>query len=205
MLIPKELKSSKERILGAALDEFAEHGLAGARVDSIAARAGVNKAMIYYHFDSKEDLYDRILVTQLESGVADLSQGITDSMALEDVLRAIARYHARGLRANDKVSRIFLRELAAGGERIRRILPDLAGKEELRTMIVRLIEDGKLSGKYRNVDTRHTMISFVGMSMFYFIMAPMVNQIWGIEDDTEFTEQRIEAIVDLFMHGLEAR
>ncbi|MFH1311601.1 MAG: TetR family transcriptional regulator [Candidatus Eisenbacteria bacterium] len=205
MAVSKDLRSSKERILMAALDEFAELGLAGARVDSIAARAGINKAMIYYHFDSKEDLYDHILATHLEAAVTDLSQGIAESMELEDVLRTVARYHARGLRANDKASRIFLRELAAGGERIKSILPNLAGKEELRTMIVRLIEEGKQSGKYRDIDTRHTIISFVGMSMFYLIMAPMVNQIWGIEDDTEFTEQRIEAIVDLLMHGLEAR
>jgi TetR/AcrR family transcriptional regulator len=205
MAISKDLKSSKERILTAALDEFAELGLAGARVDSIAARAGINKAMIYYHFDSKEDLYDHILAAHLEAGVTDLSQGITDGMTLEDVLRTVARYHAGSIRANDKVNRLFLRELAAGGERIQSILPNLAGKEEIRSMIVRLVEEGKRSGKYRNVDTRHTIISFVGMSMFYLIMAPMVNQIWGIEDETEFTEQRIEAIVDLFMHGLEAQ
>ena len=205
MAISKDLKSSKERILSAALDEFAELGLAGARVDNIAARAGINKAMIYYHFESKEDLYDHILAVHLEAGVTDLSQGVTADMPLEDMLRTIARYHARGLRANDKISRIFLRELAAGGERIRSILPNLAGKEELRTMIVHLIEEGKQSGEYRNVDTRHTIISFVGMSMFYLVMAPMVNQIWGIEDEREFIEQRIEAIVDLFMHGLRAR
>ena len=205
MAISKDLKSSKERILTAALDEFAERGLAGARVDHIAARAGINKAMIYYHFDSKEALYDDILRAQLEAGVADLTELVTEPMTLEDVLRTVARYHARGLRANDKIGRIFLRELAAGGERIQWITPNLAGKEELRTRIVGLVEEGKLSGKYRDIDTRQAIISFVGMSMFYLILGPMVNQVWGIEDEDEFIEQRIEAIVDLFMRGLEAR
>ena len=205
MAISKDLKTSKERILTAALDEFAERGLAGARVDHIAARAGINKAMIYYHFDSKEALYDDILRAQLEAGVADLTELVTEPMTLEDVLRTVARYHARGLRANDKIGRIFLRELAAGGERIQWITPNLAGKEELRTRIVGLVEEGKLSGKYRDIDTRQAIISFVGMSMFYLILGPMVNQVWGIEDEDEFIEQRIEAIVDLFMHGLEAR
>jgi TetR/AcrR family transcriptional regulator len=203
MVISKELRSSRERILSAALDEFAERGLAGARVDHIAARAGINKAMIYYHFDSKEALYDHILRALIEAAVADLTQGVTETMALEDALRAMARYHARGLRANDKESRIFLRELAAGGERIQSIIPNLAGKEELQAMIVRLMEDGKRAGKYRNVDARQAIISFVGMSVFYLIVAPIVNQVWGIEDEGQFIEQRIEAIVDLFMHGLE--
>jgi TetR/AcrR family transcriptional regulator len=205
MAISKDLKSTRERILMAALDEFAERGLAGARVDQIAARAGINKAMIYYHFDSKEALYDHILRAQLEAGVADLTQEMTETVTLEDVLRTVARYHARGLRANDKISRIFLRELAAGGERIQWITPNLAGKEELRSKIVRLLEEGKQSGKYRDIDTRQAIISFVGMSMFYLILGPMVNQVWGIEDEDEFIRERIEAIVDLFVHGIEAK
>jgi len=44
------------RILEAAKQEFAAHGLAGARVDRIAANAGANKRMLYYHIGNKEDL-----------------------------------------------------------------------------------------------------------------------------------------------------
>jgi len=47
-----------DRILDAAIDEFVEHGLAGARVDRIAERAGANKALLYRHFGSKEALFD---------------------------------------------------------------------------------------------------------------------------------------------------
>src|ERR1700739_454059 len=45
------------RILDAALREFSSLGLAGARMEQIASAAGVNKALLYYHFDSKEKLY----------------------------------------------------------------------------------------------------------------------------------------------------
>ena len=49
------------RILEAAKEEFAAHGLAGARVDRIAAKAGANKRMLYYHVGNKEDLYLAVL------------------------------------------------------------------------------------------------------------------------------------------------
>src|SRR3979411_1664490 len=49
------------RILEAAKQEFAAHGLAGARVDRIAAKAGANKGMLYYHFGTKDDLYLAVL------------------------------------------------------------------------------------------------------------------------------------------------
>src|SRR5579863_1441723 len=48
---------TRARILEAALREFSSLGMAGARMDQIAAAAGVNKALLYYHFDSKENLY----------------------------------------------------------------------------------------------------------------------------------------------------
>ena len=48
---------TRSRILDAALTEFAAHGLAGARAEPIAAAAGVNKALLYYYFESKEKLY----------------------------------------------------------------------------------------------------------------------------------------------------
>ena len=53
--------SSRDRIINAALDEFGQFGLAGARVDRIAKKAGLNKAMIYYHFNSKENLYREMI------------------------------------------------------------------------------------------------------------------------------------------------
>src|SRR5580692_9778257 len=49
------------RILAAAENGFAEHGLAGARIDAIARAARVNKALLYYYFKSKEELHRHTL------------------------------------------------------------------------------------------------------------------------------------------------
>ena len=61
---------SPEQILDAAAREFAERGYAGARVDRIARRAAVNKAMLYYHFASKRQLY-RTLLRRMFARAAD--------------------------------------------------------------------------------------------------------------------------------------
>src|SRR5512141_173865 len=53
--------ATRQRILDAALAEFAEKGLAGSRVDEIAERAGANKRMLYAHFGSKEELWMVVL------------------------------------------------------------------------------------------------------------------------------------------------
>jgi len=53
--------ATRQRFLDAAFDEFVEHGLAGARVDRIAAKAGASKQAIYSYFGSKEGLFDAVL------------------------------------------------------------------------------------------------------------------------------------------------
>src|SRR5258708_33953456 len=54
-------QESRASILQAAAQEFAKHGIAGARTDAIARAAGVNKALLYYYFQDKETLYGTVL------------------------------------------------------------------------------------------------------------------------------------------------
>jgi AcrR family transcriptional regulator len=62
---PRDAKATKERLLMAAVDEFAHRGLAGARIDRIAERADANKRLIYAYFGSKDDLFDAALARTL--------------------------------------------------------------------------------------------------------------------------------------------
>src|SRR5262245_38496404 len=56
----RDAEATRQRLLDAALAEFAEFGIAGARVDRIAANAASNKAQIYHYFGSKDQLFDAV-------------------------------------------------------------------------------------------------------------------------------------------------
>jgi AcrR family transcriptional regulator len=62
----RDANATRARILEAATVEFADHGLAGARVDRLATRAGANKERIYANFGSKEALFDATIVASIE-------------------------------------------------------------------------------------------------------------------------------------------
>lgn len=65
--MPGDAQATQRRLLEAAKAEFALRGIAGARVDRIAAAANANKAQIYHYFGSKDDLFDAVfdmLVTE---------------------------------------------------------------------------------------------------------------------------------------------
>jgi AcrR family transcriptional regulator len=69
-LATRDPEATKQRILDAALREFSDKGIAGARVDAIAARACVNKRMLYYYFGSKEGLFREILQRRVDQASA---------------------------------------------------------------------------------------------------------------------------------------
>lgn len=74
----KDSINSKEKILEAAEQIFAEVGFDGARVDDIAARAGVNKALIYYYFESKDAILDELFARLMEDGRRVQNKALSD-------------------------------------------------------------------------------------------------------------------------------
>jgi AcrR family transcriptional regulator len=68
----RDAAATRARLLGAARDEFAAFGIAGARVDRIAAEAASNKAQIYHYFGSKEQLFDAVFAVVVDEVVREL-------------------------------------------------------------------------------------------------------------------------------------
>ncbi|MEV1330027.1 TetR family transcriptional regulator [Micromonospora costi] len=68
----RDAEETRRRLLAAAADEFAQRGIAGARVDRIAAAAGANKALIYTYFGNKDQLFDAVFDALVVSAVADV-------------------------------------------------------------------------------------------------------------------------------------
>src|SRR3954464_843277 len=75
----RDADRSQGTILAAARDEFAECGLAGARMDRIAERAGLNKRLIYYYFQDKEALFQAVL----EQAYRDIREAVQQLKLLE--------------------------------------------------------------------------------------------------------------------------
>jgi AcrR family transcriptional regulator len=74
----RNVERTKQRLLDAATVEFAELGLAGARIDRIAEEAGVSKALIYTYFGNKEQLFDAVLDATISRVAHDVGFDITD-------------------------------------------------------------------------------------------------------------------------------
>ena len=195
-------QKNKQKILETAKQEFAEYGLEGARVDRIAKKAEVNKAMIYYYFGSKEKLYQSTIRAHFERLAEFVDKQVTSNDQVEAILRQLAAFYDKTFNQDRLFIPILMREIAAGGERIKESFVQYFLKQNITQKLIALIDDEIQKGHFRNVDSRQAIISFIGMNIFYHVMAPIINPIWGIDDVETFRKQRTEAVVDLFVHGL---
>ncbi|MFY9773368.1 MAG: TetR family transcriptional regulator, partial [Trebonia sp.] len=81
--------AAAERILDAAMREFAKHGFAGARVERIVSRADVSPRSLYYHFGSKRGLYDAVRERLRSQHFDDFVRGVTDEPLVDRLLSNI--------------------------------------------------------------------------------------------------------------------
>src|SRR6202046_5914667 len=81
--------TAAERILSAAMREFAKHGFAGARVERIVSRADVSPRSLYYHFGSKRGLYDAVRGRRSSQHFEDFVRGVTDEPLVDRLLAKI--------------------------------------------------------------------------------------------------------------------
>jgi TetR/AcrR family transcriptional regulator len=121
-----EKKSSIDRIMKASMAEFAQFGYEGARMDRIAKRARLNKAMIYYHFKSKESLYEKTITDTAGRIYAFVKETSLEEEPLNQIYSLIENC-IRYLDAMDlDFVRVMLREVSSGGKYIRKItMPNL--------------------------------------------------------------------------------
>src|SRR5579862_3564332 len=113
---------TRATILKAAERIYAECGLAGARTEAIAAAAGVNKALLYYYFKSKEGLYQAIVGTQLQQFQQQAREVLSTKGPAGPVLLGYVSYHFDFISTHPHFPRIFQRMMMEGDPALERTI-----------------------------------------------------------------------------------
>jgi TetR/AcrR family transcriptional regulator len=170
---------SRARILDAAVRQFSENGLAGARTEQIAEEAGVNKALLYYYFKGKEALYDAAIeeVAQrvVASGLAAMS---TDNTAGERLLH-FALNHFDRIHTQRTFQSLMQQEMIRLHRGEENAIAPLVEKV-FRPMMLRLRQvfaEGSSSGELIQVDELQIIYAALGANVFYFLSAPVMGRL----------------------------
>lgn len=114
----RDAEESRRKVWQAAAKVFAAKGFDGAKVDEIAADAGVNKAMLYYHFEDKLALYHDVLLDQFAAVAAGTAAARTLGGPPEAQLRGFVQALVNAARDRPHFPAIWLREIADGGRHL---------------------------------------------------------------------------------------
>lgn len=164
-------RTSRARLLAAAAGEFAARGFDGAKVDRIASRAGLNKAMLYYHFTNKAALYRAILQDLFQTLAAALAADEAAGGAPEVRLRRFVRTVAAATADRPHFPAIWLREMAEGGRHLdRAIARDMAAVVAGLTAIVR---DGQHQGVFGPAHPFVVQMGIVAPLLLFSASAPL--------------------------------
>jgi len=176
-------EESRAAILKAAVVEFADHGIAGARTDAIAQTANVNKALLYYYFKDKDTLYEAVLdhvFNGLKERVVPVLE--RDLPPREKILQYLGAYFDY-IAENPRFPRLVQAEwMRAPGKRT----PQMEGiaKQYFRPIYQRLVEvlqQGIAAGEFRPVNPLDFLPSVVGIILFYFSAAPVIKSLMKID------------------------
>jgi TetR/AcrR family transcriptional regulator len=167
----KEGRASRQALMDAGQDAFAELGFDGATVDEIARRARVNKAMISYHFGGKAGLYEAILRRTFTAAI-DRLEALQDSPEPADVLlRRFVQGFGDIVGRNPTWPTMMLREVLSGGAHLNReMLPNFLN---VFSLVREIVNRGMREGVFRPVNPFLTHLSLIGGLLFYFATAPM--------------------------------
>ena len=198
---PTRGEETRAAILAAAGRVFAEAGLAGARTDAIAAAAGVNKALLYYYFRSKDRLYVAVLEDHFREFNEQAIAALTASGPAREVLLRYVNLHFDLASQRRRFAPLHQQFMMLRGQSMeglvrKHFVPRLQA-------LARLLERGMREGEFRPADIRHTAVSLTALIVFYFSVAPMV-KLLGPTDAYSETDlkRRKQQVLDFIRYGL---
>lgn len=201
---------SRERILQAAIEVFAEKGKHGARMEEIGERAGVNKAMVYYYFSGKKNLLREVLLVILRKIFGAVHEVLDKKVeCLSDPIekiRAVVEAHFDALSRDPRHAKIFIEALADDPDDARRAFEVIRRESAvfLPERLLAIFNEGVARGAFRRIDPAQTVISIIGLNLVYFVAAPIAQTILELSeaDVRAFQAARKKSIIDLLLNGL---
>lgn len=190
MVKHKKDQSTEQKIHAAAKQIFIEKGMDGARMQDIADRAGINKALLHYYFRNKEKLFETVFVEAAANFLPRVKNIIAGDGPLFEKIEKFVHEYISILIDNPYLPLFILNEVNKQPKTfITRIWGDKRPPFQILAMQV---EAEVKKGTIKPIDAMTLMVNMVSMCIFPFVARPMVQYATGISDEAfwQFMERR---------------
>jgi TetR/AcrR family transcriptional regulator len=203
--------TTEQKILRAAHDEFCKRGLDGARMQAIAEKAGVNKALLHYYFRSKEKLFEVTLKNVATDLWTDINRRIVEyrkSSDLRALIHAIVHSYITTFSEHPELPVVIIRETMQNSIIFQKAFHEIFYSMKIvPDTITAILKKESEKKRIMRMSTMNFMMNIMGMCVTTFIIKPAIEHFSGkngtpIIYNKAFYSQRIQAITDMACDGI---
>lgn len=199
-------KDTEAKILEAAREEFLQKGMAGARMQAIADKAGINKALLHYYFRSKEKLFEGVFRSIFNNFFPKVFSMLSSEEL--DIFQKIEQFihnYIDFLRDNPRVPLFIIAELTRNPDK----LVDTMKSTDINPMPFAMqLGAAVQAGKIKPIDPRHLIVNILSLCVFPIAAKPVMENIIFQGDGTAyqgFLEERKEHVSKLIIESIKPK
>lgn len=195
--------NTEQKILDAAKDVFVEKGMDGSRMQEIADKAGINKALLHYYFRSKEKLFQAIFKRVFKTAFPSLiNETLLSDMSIKDKMELFIDSYINLLSKNPYLPTFLIKEINRTPDSLANIIK--AGginPNKILAMFEKEMEDGNI----RKMNPRDIMVNIIALSVFPFAGKPLLTIMLFDSDKKaykQFLEERRTTVKEFIFNAI---
>jgi len=197
--------NTEDKILNAATDVFQTKGMDGARMQEIADKAGINKAMLHYYYRSKQKLFEAVFKTAISIMAPTLREIISKDEPLFDKIRHFTNGYISLISKHAYIPTFVIQEL----NRNPQILRDTFNKEfgdsfdKMKIQVKEMVEKGEIIP----IKPEHLIMNVVAMSIFPFVAKPILKSVLQKDEKAYkiLLEERKTHVADFVINAIKIK
>jgi TetR/AcrR family transcriptional regulator len=205
-MVNKENKNTtEERILESARQIFQAKGLQGARMQEIADKAGINKAMLHYYYRSKELLFEAVFEEAANRIFPKIVEFLNTDYPLFEKIERFVDYYLTTLLENKYMPAFVLNELNQNPERLVKLMSDrgIFKQDKFMEQINNAIKDEIIIP----IDPRQLITNIISMSIFPFTGRPILMGLFKLDEESyyQFIESRKKEVPKFIINAIKVK
>ncbi|MEZ5058877.1 MAG: TetR/AcrR family transcriptional regulator [Saprospiraceae bacterium] len=196
--------TTEEKIIQAAKSAFLEHGMAGARMQDIADRAGINKALLHYYFRSKEKLFEIIFKEAFFKLVPQLNEILSHDDDFFIIIRKVVAVYIETIGKNSYIAPFLAHEINRNPERVINMLEENVGRKIPFEKLVLAYQTSITSKQIRPIGPDMLLVNIISLCIFPFIGRPIIKHVLSMDEDafSDFIDRRKVEVAEFIINAI---
>lgn len=202
----KEAKNenTEEKIIEAANSVFEKKGYDGTKMQEIADRAGINKALLHYYFRSKDKLFEMIFGIAFKKLIGELEFLFDTEIPVTEKVKIFIDKHTDFIAMNRHLPLFIINEVNRRPEIFIKLLAGIYQKDDRLNKLLKQIEDETKAGILKPFDPRQIFLNMIAMNIFPFAAKPLVKGILNMSEAEfkQFIEERKKIVTEIVINSI---